>query len=99
MAGEDTRRTDNLLRCVDCDEVMSPEDRLAGLWLIDRWCIECVKAEDVRSLRDDTFKDTAITFRVPRYLIPAEEWKEEAQFEQFDKIMADLVKKEGDKNG
>ena len=89
---------DSHVRCVDCNEEMSPEDRHAGLWFIDRWCIECVKAEDERSLRDDTYPDSTITFRLPRYMVPAEEWKEDAQFTAIDKMLMDLVKKGGDEN-
>lgn len=98
---DDTSRIndDSLLRdkvrCVDCDGVMSVEDRKAGLWYIDRWCIECVKAEDERSLEQDTYPDSKVTFRMPRYLVPEAEWREESQIAALDKLMLDMIQKKG----
>jgi len=90
------------VRCVDCKGEMSPEDRLAGLWFIDRWCIECVEAEDERSLEQDTYPDSDVTFRVPRYLVAEEEWREEVKFDELDKMYLDMIsnkKKESEGNG
>jgi hypothetical protein len=89
----------NKVRCVDCNEEMSPEDRKEGLYYIDRWCIKCVKAEDERSQSEDTLGDTVVTFRLPRYLIPAEEWREDMNFTRIDQMLKDLLKAGEDEDG
>jgi hypothetical protein len=86
-------RLPDKIRCVDCNDEMSFEDRMAGLWYIDRWCIDCVKKEDERSLREDTFDGTEITFRKPRYLHPESEWREDTEFTAIDAMMKDLIEK------
>jgi hypothetical protein len=72
-------------KCVMCDDELSIEEVVNSQWIPEKWCGECIHAEKERSQEWDTYPNSVVTWRPPRYLLKRDEWYHPCQ----EKMMYD----------